>query len=97
MGARRAEARLCGRDARAPGTQTYPCKPLMGEGLDEGDARKRGFCGRTIRPFANFSPPFGKEESPARSPGFQRMRDWWRRGRVELPVQKTMRLGRLQA
>ena len=32
MGVRRAQARLCGRDARAPGTQTYPYKPFMGEG-----------------------------------------------------------------
>ena len=28
----RARARLCGRDARAPGNQAYHCKPLMGEG-----------------------------------------------------------------
>ena len=32
MGVRRAQARLCGRDARAPETQTYPCKPFTGEG-----------------------------------------------------------------
>ena len=45
MRVRRAQARLCGRDARLPGTQTYPCKPFMGEGED--DARKRGFAGET--------------------------------------------------
>ena len=44
MRVRRAPARLCGRDARAPRPQTYPSKPFMGEGLGEGDARKRG-CG----------------------------------------------------
>ena len=31
MGVRRALARLCGRDARVPRTQAYPCKPLMGK------------------------------------------------------------------
>ena len=29
----RAQARLCGRDARAPRSQTYPCKPIKGEGI----------------------------------------------------------------
>ena len=33
MRVRRAQARLRGRDARAPGTQTYPCKPIKGEGI----------------------------------------------------------------
>ena len=32
MRVRRALARLCGRDARASGSQTYPYKPIKGEG-----------------------------------------------------------------
>ena len=40
MGDRRAQARLRGRDARAPRLQTFPCKPFKGEGWDGGDARK---------------------------------------------------------
>ena len=31
MRVRRAQARLCGRDARAPRPQTYPCKGAAGE------------------------------------------------------------------
>ena len=33
MRVRRAPARLCGRDARAPRPQTYPSKPTKGEGI----------------------------------------------------------------
>ena len=39
----------------------------------------------------------GKKKSPAPGPGFHQLAGWWRRGRVELPVQKTVRLRRLQA
>ena len=38
MRVRRALARLCGRDARAPGSQNYPYKPVKGEGI-----RRLGF------------------------------------------------------